>query len=433
MFKVAIIGPRESVERILSVSNDTCLAKLVFTPLIYESAIETGTIITSHYDDYDYFLFSGPIPYELAMRTKLNPDKFFSIVLQETGIYKALLNATKQCGKPVERLSADIISTSNIVSISLNQLNEPLQQLFIKTFDAAADYKQLYAHHLRLWEEKKIDAVLTCYPEVMTALLEKNIPAEWISTTKLATKQALEFIQRHAEISFLKRSQLGVCLVYIDSLLLDNPNSLSYDIQLATLKMNEELLLLSREMNGSFVSYREGQYMIFSSRGEIIATLPIIRSTMGRLERAWDIKIMAGIGFGDSALTAETHARKALRHGQQNDFAITLIDHEGQLTDLPEEYYGEHSIFKQAELIDYLKEHQVNIPLFDKVREAARRKKWTTFTAKELALELKISDRSAQRTLLSLYQAGIVIHAGEEKPVAKGRPSKLYEISEEFL
>lgn len=432
MFRVAIVGPFFSVKRIQNEIDDFP-SRLSFTPFIYDSAIETIDIVKAQYEVYDYFLFSGPIPYELALRTGLDASKFFSIVLLETGFYKALLNVTHQVGKPIERLSVDIVNTSNVVDASLSQLNVPVKEVFVEPFDAAIDYWSLYEHHVRLWEEDKVDAVLTCYPGVMSALHKKGIPSDWISTTKLATRHALEIIDNHAEISFLKRSQIGVCIIHIDNLLYEDPSKLSYDIQFTTLKMNEELLLLSREMNGSFINFREGQYMIFSSRGEIIDTFSILRDTTERLERLWNRKINSGIGFGDSALKAEMHARKALQLTQKDSNTIILIDHEGKTFDLPLNHYEDSSVHHEKELLNRLKEENINIQQFDKIREVIRRKKWSTFTAKELAFELKMSDRNAQRTLLSLTTADIIQQAGEEKAISKGRPSKLYKLDDIFL
>ncbi|MEK4026902.1 hypothetical protein [Sporosarcina sp. FSL W7-1283] len=431
MFKVAIIGPLVSVERIQSVIEDFP-SRLAFTSFTYETAIETIDIVKAQYDEFDYFLFSGPIPYELATRTGLDSAKFFSIVLLETGLYKALLNITNQVRKPIERLSIDIINTSNVVDASLSQLNLPVKEVFVEAFDAAVDYWSLYEHHVRLWESGKVDAVLTCYPDIMNALHKKGIPADWISTTKLATRHALEIIDNHAEISFLKRSQIGVCMVHIDNLLYEHPTNLSYDIQFTTLKLNEELLLLSREMNGSFISYREGQYMIFSSRGEIIDTFSVLRETIGRLERAWNRKITSGIGFGDSALKAEMHARKALQLTQRESDTIIMVDHEGKVLDLPKDQYDESSVHHENYLLELLKAENINIQLFDRIREVIRRKRWSTFTAKELAFELKMSDRNTQRALLALSTAGIIKQVGEEKAVSKGRPSKLYAFKEQY-
>lgn len=431
MFKVAIVGPAVSVERIQGVAEEFS-GRLLFSSFMYEAAVETKTIVQENYHQYDFFLFSGPIPYELALRTNLDASKFFMITLLENGFYRALLNLTLAVRKPIERLSIDIIDTSDVVDASLGQLTEAVKDVYVERFDAAIDHTLLYEHHIRLWEAGKIEAVLTCYPEVMHKLKQRGIPAEWISTTKLAAKQVLEAIVNHAEIHYLKRTQIGVCMIQIDQPWQGDLVELSYDIQLTTLRINEELLLLSREMNGSFISLREGQYMIFSSRGEIIDTFSVLQETINRLERAWNRKITGGIGFGDSALKAEMNARKAFQLTQNEPDEVIIVGDDGRVLELPKEFFHESSAVHEAELYQRLQEGHISIQLFDRIREVIRRKKWTTFTAKELALELKMSDRNAQRALAALTKAQIVKQAGEEKVVAKGRPSKLYQLMDSY-
>ncbi|PIC63950.1 hypothetical protein CSV79_09170 [Sporosarcina sp. P13] len=172
--------------------------------------------------------------------------------------------------------------------------------------------------------------------------------------------------------------------------------------------------------------------MIFSSRGEIIDTLSTLREVIIRLEHTWNRKITSGIGFGDSALKAEMHARKALQITQRESDDIILIDHEGQILDLPKEYYDETSVFHNIHLLTRLKKENINIQLFDKIRQVIKKKNWSSFTAKELALELKMSDRNAQRALLALTNAKIMKRIGEEKAFSKGRPSKLYALDDKF-
>lgn len=434
MYKVGVVGPKVSVERILSVAKDFS-SPLTFTPLIYKETTETQGIVSTNYDEFDYFLFSGPIPYELAKKAVQDTSKFFHIHLLETGFYKALLDLTYSVQKPIERLSIDILNTSNVVDVSLKQLKIPVEKIFVKVFEADIHYRKLYEHHLRLWNEEKIDGILTCYPEVMALFHEKGIPAEWISTTRLATKQVLEVIEQRAEISYFKRTQIGVCMISVDTNVYDDhTGQLSYDLQYATLKMNEEFLLLSREMNGSFINVSDSTYMIFSSRGEMIDNIPILNETIRRLKSLWNRQIKVGIGFGDSALKAELHARKATQMSENKNLNIVLVDNVGEVLNLSQdEIKFVSTISNNVELVERLKDQNVSIQTFERVRNIILRKKWTQFTSKDLALELKVSNRNAQRILLALTKAGLVKQVGEEKVVSQGRPSKLYEMKEEFL
>ncbi|MEI3604514.1 hypothetical protein SPD48_02310 [Pseudogracilibacillus sp. SE30717A] len=433
MYKVGVVGPIKSVNRILEVakefSND-----LSFTPLIYHTATETTQIIKEHYDAFDYFLFSGPIPYEVAKQTIKDTKKYFYIHLLETGFYQALLQLLESTKSKINCLSIDIINTSNIVDISLDQLKIPMKEMIVKEFEAHTNYKDLYEYHVHLYKEKKVDAVLTCYPEVMKLLKKDNIPAEWISTTKLATKQVIELIEQRSQISYFKRTQIGVCMIDVDTKVYEEQSEqLSYEIQFATLKMNEELLTLSRDMNGSFFEIGDGKYIVFSSRGEILDNVSLLNETIIRLKKSWKREIIAGIGFGDSALKAEINARKAIYKTEVENKEIIIIDNLGEVIDVSIEHIHSLSTISDNRLIlNKLKDKNISIQAFERVRDIIHRKKWNQFTSNDLAFELKMSNRNAQRLLLSFKEAEIVEQVGEEKIAKKGRPRKLYKIKKEY-
>jgi len=392
MYKVGVIGPKVSVERILAIAEDFS-PQLVFSPLIYETATETPEIVLAHYDKYDFLLFSGLIPYDLAERVVKDTSKLFYIDSLETGFYKGLLDLTYHIQKMVGKLSIDILNKTNIIEDAMDQLKIPINQIYVKTFEADSNYMELYEHHLALWQSGKIEGVLTCYPEVAELLKAESVAVELISSTRLETKQVLKRIEERAQVSYFMRTQIGVCMIDVDmSVFKVQAEQLSYDIQLGNLKMNEALLLLSREMNGSFFNIGDGKYMIFSSRGEMIDNIKIINNTIHRLALLWNRIVTAGIGFGDSALKAELHARKAIHMSLMENSDIILIDNDGQEIEMPK---NQSSAFDK-DVLKQLEEKDISVQAFNRLKEAIRRKKWRQFTSKDVALELKTSNRNAQ-------------------------------------
>lgn len=434
MDKVGVVGPVKSVNRILQVAKQFS-NNLKFVPFIYDTAIETTSIVSTHYNKVDYFLFSGPIPYDIAKKTGKDTSKFFYIHLLEAGFYKALLQILISAKEEIECLSIDIVNTSNIIDISLDQLSIPIKQMIVKEFDAHINYYELYEYHLNLYQKKQVDAVLTCYPEVMELLKKDHIPVEWISTTNLATRQVLELIEQRSQISYFKRTQIGVCMIDIDMKMYEELDPLlSSDIQIATLKMNEQLILLSREMNGSFISIGDGKYMIFSSRGEIFDHILSLSKTIHRLNRSSNREIKAGIGFGDSALKAELNARKAMYKSELENKDIVIIDDLGEIVEVPsEQIYFSTPVSNNSKLVEQLKDKNISIQSFEKIRDVVKRKKWKQFTSSDLALELDVSNRNAQRLLQSLKKANIIKQVGEEKIAQKGRPRLLYQMNKDYL
>lgn len=434
MYKVGVVGPIRSVERILEVAKEFS-GDLTFIPLTYNTAIETTEIIKTYEEKFDYFLFSGPIPYEIAKQSVKNTNKFFYIHLIEAGFYKALLQLIASTKNEINCLSIDILDKSNIVDVSLDQLTIPLKGMVVKEFDAHIHFYDLYEYHVQLYRENKIDGVLTCYPEVMKLLKRDNIPVEWISTTKLATKQVIELIEQRSQISYFKRTQIGVCMIDVDTKVYEEQSEqLSYDIQFATLKMNEELLTLSRDMNGSFIEVGDGKYMIFSSRGEILDNVNVLNQTITRLKKSWEREIIAGIGFGDSALKAELNARKAIYKTEVENKEIVVIDNLGEIVDIPmKDIHSLSTISDNVQLLNKLKDKNISIQAFERVRDIIHLKKWNQFTSNDLAFELNMSNRNAQRLLLSFKETDIVEQVGEEKIAKKGRPRLLYRMKEEFM
>jgi hypothetical protein len=435
MYKVGVVGPAKSVERILGVAKDFS-DNLSFEPLIYETAIETTELITTHYDSYDFFLFSGPIPYEIAVQTGKETKKFFYIHLLETGLYRALLQLMASTDHPIERISIDILDKSDVIDVSFDQVTIPMIETIVKSFDVQINYYELYEYHYDLYQAGKVDAILTCYPEVMELLNKDNIPVEWISTTKLATRQVIKAIEQRSQISYYKRTQIGVAMIEVDTKIYEAQHSeqLSYDIQFATLKMNEELLTLSRSMNGSFFEIGDGSYMIFSSRGEILDSLNLLNQTILRLKKSWQREIVAGIGFGDSALKAELNARKAIHKTEEEQNEIVIIDNLGDVFNVPmEEGRSYPTVSDNPELLHKLKDKNISIQAFERIRDIVFFKKWNQFTSNDLAFELNMSNRNAQRLLLSFKEAGIIEQVGEEKVSKQGRPRLLYRMLDDYM
>ncbi len=60
MYHIGVVGPGQSVERILDVAREF-EKELRFHPFTYKKAVETKEIVMEHKDQVDAWLFSGPI------------------------------------------------------------------------------------------------------------------------------------------------------------------------------------------------------------------------------------------------------------------------------------------------------------------------------------------------------------------------------------
>ncbi|WHY03275.1 hypothetical protein [Neobacillus sp. DY30] len=427
MYKVGVVGPELSIERILEVAREF-EKNIKFLPFPYKQAIETKEIVLQHKLDVDVWLFSGPIPYAIAKGVLGNDDSLHGILSWETGLYNSLISLLLQKNEGFKQISIDLPDAINAAEV--RQLDVPIKNLLVQQFPADVNEQDIYMFHNQLWEKGKIDGVLTCYPNVKEQLEQKGIPVSWITTTRLGTKQTLVSLSEKAKAHYYQNTQVAICFIEAEKPDLERiKEELLYDIQSAELKMEEALLRVSRQLNGSFQRAGKGDYMIFSSRGDVTHHIHILQETIQKMHDQWKLPIAAGVGFGDSVLKAEYNARKAVqrsRGAHQN--MIVIVDEQG----IVEEYRSNQEIVSytsksdEPEIVQKLSEVQISVQLYNKMRSYVEQKQWDTFTSRDIAIELGMSFRNSQRILLGLRKTGLVEEVGETKSSDKGRPMKLY-------
>lgn len=69
MYKVGVVGPKRSVEKIIQYINQLD-HDIQFIGFPYNTANETIEILEKHHHEADFWLFSGKIPYIIAKQSK---------------------------------------------------------------------------------------------------------------------------------------------------------------------------------------------------------------------------------------------------------------------------------------------------------------------------------------------------------------------------
>ncbi|WP_338131120.1 hypothetical protein [Cohnella rhizosphaerae] len=122
MYKVGVVGPTQSVERILAEAKAFDQG-LEFIPYSYVETKETARIVLENDHRVDSWLFSGAIPYKAAKEALGSDEKLVHIRLTESSLYKCFLDLVFSQGKLIDRVSIDIFTISDI------DIDRALQQL----------------------------------------------------------------------------------------------------------------------------------------------------------------------------------------------------------------------------------------------------------------------------------------------------------------
>ncbi|WP_414854150.1 hypothetical protein [Brevibacillus sp. IT-7CA2] len=431
MFKIGVVGPKQSVERILAVAKEF-EEGMNFVPYPYTETKETEKIVLENDQYVDHWLFSGPIPYLIARQALDDGKRMEHIYPTESSIYKGFLEMVYTHRKLIDRVSIDMLLSTKFMEDSLHSINISVSDMYMKTFEATIDPQELLDFHLALWKEKKTDAAMTCYPTVYQALVEAGIPAYWISPSHMEIQQTVRVFVEKVRTSYFKDTQIGIEMIEVEQFdRIKESAKTPYHLQYLELRIKQALIKLCEQVDGSLLEQGNGRYVIFSTRGTIHREIPTLQNTVEFLAKEADTTVAVGIGFGETAFAAEMNAHRALRQSKEKatrDIVMiqddgTIVEWVGQEEELIYSYRADDD-----EVLEKLKKGNISVKSYKKLDALLQKMGWTDFTTKDLAKYLQMSERNAQRIVADLCAVELAESSGEESQSTRGRPIKRYRL-----
>lgn len=431
LFTVGVVGPRSSVERIISAAK-ILNSNIKFIPCFYSEIKETEKLVREYETKMDVWLFSGKVSYLRAYSILGNKDRLVYIEHTEAGIYKALLEFSFQQQVFMDRLSIDELTTTHLDN-ALNQLNIPSKQLHTRTFDFETITAELLDFHRELWNKGQTVGALTCFEEVYEVLKKEGIPIYRISTTDKEIEQTLKIIQEKRKTSYFKGIQTGVQFFEIkDYERKTTKLKSSYHIQYMELKLKEILLKYCERLNSSFIEKAPGQYLIFSSHKALEHEIETLYATMQQLSLEANTPVNVGIGFGETLYSAEINALQALNESKEKgENKVVIIQESGEKVipvNIQDKIIYSDKIENEV-LVDRLNKLKVNVKNFNALVSFTRKTDMDEFTVKEIASKLYWDKRNTQRFFDQLCDAELLKCVGERNYSKKGRPSRIYKLN----
>lgn len=431
MYKIGLVGLKTSIEQILDLAEEY-KHELEFISFPYVNTEEVEEIVKEHDSNVHAWLFSGPLPYEIANKT-LGTDKIMvHVPATESGFYKSFLEMIYEQGKIIEHLSIDTMSSNNISEEALSQLNIKTKKIYTKVFETDVYTDELVHFHLDLWNMGKTEGAFSCFPSVCEALREYGIPAYRMSMSKMEVRQTLRILSEKVKTSYFKGTQIGVEIIEVEYFnKVAEEMKTPYHLQYLELRLKEMLIQLGEKINGSFSEKGNGRYMIFSSRGAIEREIITLEDTIQKLAFEADTPVTVGIGFGETAYSAEINAFRAIQHSKEmKKREIVIIQDDGKIIESPgkkkELQYDTRSHNKP--LIEKLKNGNISVKTYKKISALVQRMGWSEFTTKDLATHLEMTERNVRRIVADMCEVDLAQCIGEEANATRGRPSKIYRL-----
>lgn len=435
MYKVGVVGPKRSIERIVFYGKQL-KTDLTFVEFPYHVAIETIDILEKHHQEVDFWLFSGNIPYTIAKQSKYySMERMQYIHLTVNSFYRGMLELSHSIGKLAKRASID---TLNILEQDfqkeIDQLKNFLDDLYIKHFEPNTSIDEIIAYHIELWEEDKIDIVITAYPTVEQALKNKGIPVYWVGPLPQDIYHTLQLFSEKIRTFYYKETQTTALIVHVKNFeSIKRANATGYNIHFLQLDLMKLVLQICEKIDGYFINEGNGRFIIFSSRGIVERNLNAIYEMIHLLEIETEQPVAVGIGNATTVYYAENAANMALQHILDKDAkGIVIMSEDGTITEhnesSPEITYTSRS--QNMEIIQKLEQTTISPKMYSKIEAKLNELKMGTFNAKTLAKELHMTDRNAQRIISELYSAGLVEYCGVENRTTRGRSAKIYKLTD---
>jgi DNA-binding transcriptional regulator YiaG len=425
--KLGIVGPEDSgviIKECLS-NLDLGLEINLYIREKVHQAIEVMEICDK---ECDAFIFTGCGVYE-AINEKYELKKPHSFVSRGgTSITKALWEVNNDNIK-YDKFSLDVVEKEELVD-TLTELNIDIERVYSKPFSSETHEDKYIKWHIDLYENNKIDLMLTGFGGVYNELKKLGYPVYRLQATVPAIKASYEKINSRYKLNKAKNSQIAVEVLRLIEYGEEKEKYYSDMIKMA--EIDKKVIEYVKELQGAIFKFGRDEYVVFAHKGAA--------ENIDNYNMLWDLKnsiksmgfvLCTGIGIGFTAYQAETNAYKSAKRSESsNNKDIFLIDEKenlkGPLKSKKQLDYSiastDKNVIEISEKTGLSSESVSKIISINKIRQSK------VYDAKEFADYLDISERSARRILNKIVSANFGKIYAKESSNGVGRPRHLIEI-----
>ncbi len=431
---IGIIGPADSVELAVALAREEGLAEEIVTRS-YESMDEAPGLARELDQVCRVIVFTGRAPFVIGGRGGDLRATLHFVPHAGADLYRTLVLVLREFDGVLPRLAIDTIEEP-IVREAYDDLGlePPARVIPLETeadVGAIRSADDLVQAHQALYGAGEVDLCLTCVGSVYRRLTAAGIPAERITHTRSAMREALRQANLAARLALTESTQPAAVLVAIPGLRAGGDDSGPYEVQRRRLRVHEALLDVAERLQGRLADLDDERFIIYSSRGtieEAISRLMDGHDGPLRAER-FPSDARVGVGLGATVAAAEENAQRALVMGQrQGDLHVAFPG--GEVFRASHDRRASRYRLRETDgaAIRLARELGLGPLSVARLTRALRQVDPAAVTASELARAYGIEARSARRLITSLQRAGIATKLGRQGGARAGRPQTVYRI-----
>ncbi|ASK62389.1 hypothetical protein CFK37_09585 [Virgibacillus phasianinus] len=427
---IGVIGPKESVSRILRVAKD--FPAFEFKPFIYQEVSEIEEILKSNGILVDQWLFSGIMNYSLAIeREYITPDEGSYPTLHGSSFFGILMEAQLNEGKIFRNISIDAITNEEMAKVmsfykldSLTYYNEPYEGYY--------SLENFPNFHKSLYQDGKTEVAITALKSTYEELKKEGIPVYRLTPSYISIKVTIQLLLERAQANRYENLQMAVVGCKVVNEINENE---AYDLfkwKHHELDIKKSLMHLTEIMNGSFVDVGDGLYFIFTTKGEMDDEAEKnLFHFINEFRLRDQLSIGVVIGYGENVSHAEQNVRYGLSSIKPDERAPIVVIDEQQSATI--KYPNNESAPVNLKHIEQVLRDRFGeaINIRDAVRLIIYSHKYNkqAFTSQDISRWLQSTERNGRRILTNLENANVIQKCGTSHAKQKGRPKIMYQFA----
>ncbi|MBS5037437.1 MAG: HTH domain-containing protein [Fusobacterium sp.] len=420
--KIAIIGAPDSVKKVYSILS-SAYSEINFVTRSTEKIDDMINFIQDIEENVDGFYLTGIGIYS-ASNEKTNIKK--PVVYTKrgiTGIVKSFWDFQKDnCGTSIlknMKIGIDVVDEKDFLE-TLEEFNIKIKSYYLQKYDYQKTEAEYLEEYLKKIKSGEINCVFTAFGYIYSALKEKNIPVYRVQATNSEIKKEFKNLLDRIKMSKAENSKISVEIIKILK-----SERISNNILSDKLQFEKELLAYSQMVDGNIQTLGNDEYLILSNKGllnapeNINTILSIIKNYSSK-----GLIISIGIGEGNTMFLSEKNARIALKismgNGNNSIFFSDGSEVKGPLMEKREILYKNSS---DKRILEISKNTGVSTLYLEKIKSIIKKQDKNSFTSAELAEFLNISERSTNRIIKKIIEAGYA-SVEFENSFGAGRPRR---------
>ena len=295
----------------------------------YRTEQEAGDKVRRLGPDIDAWLFASQVPYSFARRAGVLRGPATCVPLSGSALYAALLRAGRERDCDLTMISVDTISRAE-VDDAFADLGVASRDVHVREDPGGA--AALAAFHERLWRRRQTSVAFTCLESVAQRLAAAEIPVLVVQPTRSAIQAALHTATLLAVQRRLEDSQLAVAVVEVPALREASrrpaPGQPGEELRLTVHRL---LVQEAQRIRATVSPAGEYRFLVTATHGSLAAATDGFRVPpfTERAHSELGIAVEVGVGLGQTAHDAESHARAALADAHAGPGARFVLDREG--------------------------------------------------------------------------------------------------------